>query len=425
MNNPPSKELILHQGSLLEKSEYDILIILQNVVGEIIPVVSKDAFVDIGVCIEKNQIIELNLSGKHLSSIPEYIGDLKNLISLNLGMNNLSDLPLHFSNLIRLQKLKLDNNDFISLPNIITKLHNLEFLNLHNNHIISLPESIGDLTQLKDLILSSNNLTSLPNNFEKLQNLMYLDLSINQLTILPEWIGSLSNLEKLYLTQNKWISLPKTLNQLNRLKSLNFDEFDIFRIPKKIRKSIKLLRKIKCRDLSAFDLPFVNENGQSSDKYKPLAQLKWGWIFTYFKISTEEMKEIKPLSDTYSREKWKEFIHPTAVHPMLVPERIALKDPIVYVDENWTSEKKMKKLGKKIQNIIGMDENETIIFFWRCNQSVETTWKFFLNHITSFCFNADESFFIIFLHDSRALIGVNGMLRAFFLVDRKIYFGQN
>lgn len=89
------------------------------------------------------------------------------------------------------------NNKINSLPESIGELRNLRKLMLENNRIGVLPEGIGNLKNLTDLDLRSNHLTALPEEIGSLHALRFLDLRNNQLTSLPSCLQHLPQLEKL------------------------------------------------------------------------------------------------------------------------------------------------------------------------------------------------------------------------------------
>jgi Leucine-rich repeat (LRR) protein len=128
-------------------------------------------------------INQLDLSGNRICSLPEQIG------------------------LYWIDSLE-------SLPESIGQLKNLKKLNLRNNKLKKLPESIGQLTKLEKLSLADNNLESLPESIGQMRITVSLDLSGNNLESLPESIEGLTDLEELYLSGN-----PISKEALIKLKS--------------------------------------------------------------------------------------------------------------------------------------------------------------------------------------------------------------
>lgn len=104
---------------------------------------------DVSALIEearKSRAIELNLSIKGLTKLPESIGQLTQLRTLALFGNKLTELP-----------------DFIG------QLTQLSSLHVNENDIKILPESLKSLTSLNELFLRSNNLLGLPSEVLGLQ----------------------------------------------------------------------------------------------------------------------------------------------------------------------------------------------------------------------------------------------------------------
>src|SRR5687768_7159205 len=91
---------------------------------------------------------KLDLSGHHLTAIPDSVFNKTNLVYLDLGSSSVTFYP---------------------------PLSGLEDTN--SNYISEVPSQIGKLVHLETLILNSNKLTSLPNSITDLTNLKVLDLS--------------------------------------------------------------------------------------------------------------------------------------------------------------------------------------------------------------------------------------------------------
>jgi Leucine-rich repeat (LRR) protein len=175
----------------------------------------------------KEKLLNLNLAGNELISVPESIGELNALKILNLSYNKiLIALPESIAGLTQLEILNLSDNQLTALPQAIDRLTQLKNLNLAGNELISLPESIGELTALKILNLSYNKtLNALPESIGRLTQLEILNLSDNELTTLPESIGGLTALKELNLFRNnQLIDLPHTITNLNEDCQVNLAE---------------------------------------------------------------------------------------------------------------------------------------------------------------------------------------------------------
>jgi Leucine-rich repeat (LRR) protein len=72
--------------------------------------------------IERRKIMNLDLSDKGLSTLPESIENLKILKELHLSNNDLSTLPQSITRLTSLEVLHLSNNDMKTFPESLKKL---------------------------------------------------------------------------------------------------------------------------------------------------------------------------------------------------------------------------------------------------------------------------------------------------------------
>ncbi|MEH2468140.1 leucine-rich repeat domain-containing protein [Nostoc sp.] len=179
----------------------------------------------------RDQVTELDLSGKGLTTLPLEIGQLTNLQFLDLNNNKLSSLPPEIVQLTNLQFLDLGSNQLRSLPPEIVQLTNLQSFNLYNNQLSSLAPEFVQLTNLQFLDLSSNQLRSLPPEIVQLTNLQFLNLSSNQLRSLPSEFVQLTNLQSLDLNNNKLSSLPLEFGQLTNLQSLDLYKNQLSSLP--------------------------------------------------------------------------------------------------------------------------------------------------------------------------------------------------
>jgi len=128
----------------------------------------------------------IDLSGKGLTKIPDFVFYMKNLQELYLSNNKITTLPSEIRHLKKLDGLDLNRNKLVSLPPEFGQLKNLETLQLSKNKLVSLSESIGQLKKLKVIGLGDNNLSTLPESIGQLQKLEMIDLAGNNITSLPE-----------------------------------------------------------------------------------------------------------------------------------------------------------------------------------------------------------------------------------------------
>ncbi|MBC1218401.1 leucine-rich repeat domain-containing protein [Nostoc sp. UCD121] len=179
----------------------------------------------------RDNVTELDLSGKSLTTLPEEIGQLTNLQILDLKRNQLSSLPPEIVQLTNLQTLNLSSNQLSSLPPEMVQLTNIQTIQLWGNQLSSLPPEFGQLTNLQTLQLWDNQLSSLPPEIVQLTNLQTLDLSSNQLSSLPTEIVQLTNLQTLDLSSNQLSSLPPKFGQLTNLQTLQLWDNQLSSLP--------------------------------------------------------------------------------------------------------------------------------------------------------------------------------------------------
>ena len=195
--------------------------------------------------------LELDLSRRGLTSIPEGLPLLKEVEALKLSHNPLKTLPQSLGNLVHLKQLELCNcgmtaagslvltqltsleeldlsgNGVKTLPQDLSKLELLKKLDLSSCQITELGPGISELTSLEELDLSGNGVKTLPQDFSKLKLLKKLDLSRCEITELGPGISELTSLEELDLSGNKINTLPQDLSKLKLLKKLHLSSCDI------------------------------------------------------------------------------------------------------------------------------------------------------------------------------------------------------
>jgi len=186
--------------------------------------------------------LELDLSGKGLTSLPPEISQLTNLRKLNLSSNQLTNLPAAIAQLSNLRELNLRHNQLTSLPVAIAQLSNLTVLRFGGNQLTSLPPAIAQLSNLITLDLSGNQLTNLPAAIAQLTNLRELDLRHNQLTSLPAAIAQLTLLITLNLRGNQLPNLPTAITQLSNLQRLYLSDNQLTSLPAAIAQLSNLQR---------------------------------------------------------------------------------------------------------------------------------------------------------------------------------------
>jgi|GEM_PF-4305108 len=227
--------------------------------------------------IEKLQKLENLYIRGSLYSLPEQIGQLKNLTSIHILESAIAVLPESIGNLKKLKNLLLYYSPISSIPASIggafnlkilwisgTKitsipvetgfLAKLEKLRIENNPLLSgLPAELFYLGNLKELVISGNEkVLELPSDFSKLKNLHRMEISYTSLGVLPAMTGMKSlNYLKLQSNQNL-LSLPVSMSDLEALEELVLIDCRFQALPKSMKK-LKSLSKVSLQQLNMLD----------------------------------------------------------------------------------------------------------------------------------------------------------------------------
>ncbi|MEY3202145.1 MAG: leucine rich repeat scaffold protein [Pseudomonadota bacterium] len=137
-----------------------------------------------------------------------------NLTRLDLSRLGLSSLPNCVGELRQLEWLLLVSNHFTTLPAWVCALPDLVGLYLSCNRLNALPDSIGDLNRLERLRLDYNQLEKLPASIANLRALKQISLGHNRIEALPEALWLLPSLDAETL-----FTLPR-MEQENRIAYL-------------------------------------------------------------------------------------------------------------------------------------------------------------------------------------------------------------
>jgi Leucine-rich repeat (LRR) protein len=99
----------------------------------------------------------LDLSGKGLMRVPEYVFSKTDIEKLDLSNNKLDgSVQAEIRHLQNLRVLNLSHNQLTGVPAEVGQLKKLEILDLSNNRLTGLPLEIGNLSNLKVLKISGN-----------------------------------------------------------------------------------------------------------------------------------------------------------------------------------------------------------------------------------------------------------------------------
>ncbi|XP_059583996.1 leucine-rich repeat and calponin homology domain-containing protein 1 isoform X2 [Alligator mississippiensis] len=148
----------------------------------------------------------LNLYHNCIKIIPDAIVNLQMLTYLNLSRNQLSSLPACLCGL-PLKVLIASNNKLGSLPEEIGQLKQLMELDVSCNEITALPQQIGQLKSLRELNIRRNYLKVLPQELVELP-LVKFDFSCNKVLVIPVCFRKMMQLQILLLENNPLQSPP-------------------------------------------------------------------------------------------------------------------------------------------------------------------------------------------------------------------------
>ncbi|NXV90425.1 LRCH3 protein, partial [Calonectris borealis] len=178
----------------------------------------------------------LNLYQNCIRYIPEAVLNLQSLTFLNIRVlmilfpfcpksrNQLSTLPVHLCSL-PLKVLIASNNKLVSIPEEIGQLRQLTELDVSCNEIQTIPPQIGNLESLRDLNVRRNNLVRLPEELAELP-LIRLDFSCNKITTIPVCYRNLRHLQIIMLENNPLQSPPAQIcikGKIHIFKYLNIE----------------------------------------------------------------------------------------------------------------------------------------------------------------------------------------------------------
>ncbi|NND77976.1 MAG: hypothetical protein HKN39_07310 [Flavobacteriales bacterium] len=125
----------------------------------------------------ENLVLELKLSGKKHSKLPEELRAFKNLKVLSIKRSNLDSLPSWLSEL-PIEELYLSKNRFQKMPAVLFEMKGLRELDLGHNYISNVPAEISQLQDLEKLSLWGNGIYELPLEIKEMPNLKTIDLRV-------------------------------------------------------------------------------------------------------------------------------------------------------------------------------------------------------------------------------------------------------
>lgn len=146
----------------------------------------------------------LDLTGNHLSSLPDDLEQLTKLKVIFCSQNQFTQLPAVLGRCHSLTMVGFKSNQIVDVPAESLPAR-LRWLILTDNCIQALPESIGQCSDLQKLMLAGNQLTNLPDSLARCHRLELARIAANQLKALSEWLLPLPRL--------LWLAIGSFLHQ--------------------------------------------------------------------------------------------------------------------------------------------------------------------------------------------------------------------
>ena len=183
-----------------------------------------------------------------LTEFPQELYSLANTLEiLDLSGNHLSSLPEDFHRFHQLKILFLSDNKFTVFPEVLGKCKQLEMIGfkanqlefiseealpvntrwliLTNNKLQEVPKSIGKCARMQKLMLAGNQLKTLPSELKECKNLGLLRISANKLTELPDWLLTMPKLCWIAFSGNSF-SIKKDIKE-TQLASSDWNELTL------------------------------------------------------------------------------------------------------------------------------------------------------------------------------------------------------
>ena len=188
----------------------------------------------------ENLIIS-NSSGSLSDTIPKEIGNMTNLVNLSISKAVSGPIPASIGRLANLRNLSFYTGNIDGfIPNEICNLSNLQTLSLTDCKIKGpIPDNIGKLKELIFFNIIGNQLTgNIPSSIGELNKLTYLDLSNNNLTDrVPLTISNCTQISYLKLMNNKLEGdFPPIFENLNGFTDIDLSNNRFTGIPENIGK---------------------------------------------------------------------------------------------------------------------------------------------------------------------------------------------
>lgn len=170
-----------------------------------------------------SKIRYLNLEGKNLKNLPDYVSEMGALETVKLTHNPKLDLYAAFEVLANCTNLKdLTFSTESLVPENLGKLTRLESLQIYDlKKSCTFPESMGELQRLKNLLVMGDSDIVLPESFSSLTMLENLNLRVEYWP-LPSKFYQLSKLKLLDFINCRFTQLPEAFADMTEVETIVF-----------------------------------------------------------------------------------------------------------------------------------------------------------------------------------------------------------
>lgn len=251
----------------------------------------------------------LNVSANNITGALPDLSKLRKLEILDVSDNYLTgDFPTWAGSLTGLSALVLNDNNFKegSIPENIGNLKNLRLLNLRGIQLTGeIPKSIFDLKELESLDLSSNNISGdFPVEFRMLRNLWKIELYRNQITgQIPPEFAELNLLQEFDVSMNQMYGeLPI---EIGNMKNLTVFECFMNHFSGELPRGFGDMQYLK--GFSIYRNNFTGKFPENFAKFAPLVEIdisenKFSDGFPKFLCGSGKLKKLLALGNDFSGE---------------------------------------------------------------------------------------------------------------------------
>lgn len=168
----------------------------------------------------------LDLTGNHLSSLPDDLEQLTKLKVIFCSQNQFTQLPTVLGRCDSLTMVGFKSNQITDVP-AESLPPQLRWLILTDNCIQALPENIGYCSDLQKLMLAGNQLPCLPDSLANCHRLELIRIAANQLKALPEWLFFLPKLTWLAYAGNPFVEPLEAQALETSMTAINWHQLEV------------------------------------------------------------------------------------------------------------------------------------------------------------------------------------------------------